>query len=87
MQIQPIGENLLLKPEKAQGKTSSGFVLPETQHGKLVITGRIEGIGRKCNKDFKSGQLVVYAQYSGYEMGGFVLINQNDVLGIVTDGD
>lgn len=82
MKIQPLGNIVLLKPEKSAEKTSSGFIMPETQD-KPVLLGIVEGVGKQCDELLKIGQKVAYAKYSGSEIGEFLLISESDILGIV----
>ena len=82
--IQPIGQNILIKPNSPELKTESGFIIPESQQGRVLLVGTVEGVGNKCDELIQRGDEVAYAQFSGYEMGGFILINQADILGKVT---
>ncbi|MFZ2881604.1 MAG: co-chaperone GroES, partial [Candidatus Moraniibacteriota bacterium] len=75
--IKPLGENVLVKISKADQKTKSGIVLPDTasvdrpQEGKVVAVGDSEKIKVKKN------QVIIFAKYSGSEIkidGGDFLI-------------
>lgn len=84
MKIQPLGENILLKPEKLAEKTESGFVLPESTD-KPALFGIVEGLGKEAPEELELGQRVAYAKYSGSEVGEFILISHRDILGIVNE--
>jgi chaperonin GroES len=84
MKIKPLGENVLLRPEKPEEKTESGFVLPESAD-KPALFGIVEGCGKFVPEEIQVGQKVVYAKYSGSEIGEFILINHKDILGIVNE--
>ena len=81
MKIQPLGNTVLLRPEKIEEKTSTGFIMPESQD-KPVLIGVVEGVGKLCDEDLKVGQKVAYAKFSGSEIGEYILIGESDILGI-----
>jgi chaperonin GroES len=82
--IQPIGENILLKPDKLQEKTESGLIIPESAE-KPALFGIIEAVGIEAPEELKPGQKIAYAKYSASasEIGDFVLINWRDIVGII----
>jgi len=80
--ITPIGENVLLKPEKITEKTEGGFVIPEGSE-RPALYGTVEGIGGRV-EEIEEGQKVAYAKYhTGTAVGEYLLINQADILGII----
>ena len=87
MKIRPLGNNVLLKPEKLSEKTDSGFVMPESAN-KSALFGTVEGIGKEAeDTGLEIGQKVTYAQYSGTEIGEYLLISCNDIMGIVYENN
>ena len=91
--IKPLGDRVVVKPEPAEEKTSSGMYIPDTakekpQRGKVVAVGpgRVEN-GTKIEMTVKEGDVVLYGKYSGTEVtidGDEVLIvRESDILGIV----
>jgi len=80
--IKPLNNNILLKPDKERGKTESGFVLPADKTEQVAI-GIVEAVGKNADKELKKSQKVAYAGYSGSEIGEFILISDNDILGII----
>ena len=81
MEIKPLGENVLIKPDTIEEKTETGFVLPKNTE-KITLFGVVFGVGSRCEKEIKKGQKVIYARYSGNEIGEYIIINQNDIIGI-----
>lgn len=87
--MKPLGENVLVKIMKADQKTKSGIVLPETataerpQEGKVISTGESEKIR------VKKGQMVVFAKYSGTELkignDEFLIIKAEDILAVLEE--
>jgi len=91
--IKPLGDRVVVNPEPAEEKTSSGIYIPDTakekpQRGKVVAVGpgRVEN-GTKIEMTVKEGDVVLYGKYSGTEVtidGDEVLIvRESDILGIV----
>jgi chaperonin GroES len=75
--IQPTAGYVLIEPEEAVRKTSSGIVLPEShdekpQKGKVIAVGPAENCGcgeRKCKSEppCKVGDTVIYKKWGGNE--------------------
>jgi chaperonin GroES len=84
MKIQPLGNTVLLRPEKIEEKTESGFIMPESQD-KPILIGTVEGVGKLCDKLLRKGQKVAYAKFSGSEIGDYILIGEADILGIIEE--
>lgn len=92
--IQPLFDNVLIKPLEAEIKTASGIILPETaqqkpQTGEVIAVGpgRVTIKGEKEPMVVKVGQKVVYKKWGGSDvkLNGeeLVLVEQKDILAIV----
>lgn len=93
--IKPIGDRVVVKPEAAEEKTSSGLYIPDTakekpQRGKVLFVGpgSVQD-GKRVDMTVKSGDSVLYGKYSGTEItldGEEVLImRENDILGVIDE--
>lgn len=93
--IKPIGDRVVVKPEAAEEKTSSGLYIPDTakekpQRGKVLFVGpgAVQD-GKKVDMTVKAGDSVLYGKYSGSEItldGEEVLImRENDILGVIDE--
>ncbi len=91
--IKPIGDRVVVKPEAAEEKTSSGLIIPDTakekpQRGTVLFVGpgSVEN-GKRVDMTVKSGDSVLYGKYAGTEItldGEEVLImRENDILGVI----
>jgi chaperonin GroES len=84
--IQPLGENVLVEPMKADAKTASGIVLPDTSEEKPQ-EGMVIAIGDDKKIKVKNGQKVIYSKYSGNEIKvgdkEYLLVKNEDILAIV----
>lgn len=93
--IKPIGDRVVVKPEAAEEKTSSGLYIPDTakekpQRGKVLFVGpgSVQD-GKRVDMTVKTGDSVLYGKYSGTEItldGEDVLImRENDILGVISE--
>lgn len=92
--IQPLFDNVLIKPLEAELRTASGIILPETaqqkpQTGEVIAVGpgRVTIKGEKEPMMVKPGQKVVYKKWGGSDvkLNGeeLVLVEQKDILAII----
>jgi chaperonin GroES len=77
---------ILVQPRKAEEKTSSGIIIPDSakekpQVGTVVLTGEAK---KDEPMELKVGDVVFYGKYSGTELNidgeDYLLMSQNDVL-------
>ena len=92
MNLQPLEDRIVVKPNDAEETTASGLVIPDTakekpQQGEVLAAGpgrRSEQTGEVIPVDVSVGDTVVYSKYGGTEItvdGDDVLIlNARDVL-------
>jgi chaperonin GroES len=94
MNIQPLGERVLVKPLEAEETTIGGIVIPDTakekpQEGKVVAVGKGRREGDKVMPlEVKVGDKVLYGKYSGTELRGkdgedYLMLREDDILAIV----
>jgi len=92
--IQPLFDNVLIRPLDAQTKTASGIILPDSAKEKpqvgvvmAVGTGKTGPKGEKHPVVVKVGQKVMYKKWGGNEikvdMEEWTLVSQDDILAIV----
>lgn len=74
MKLKPLGDRVVVTPSKAEEKTKSGLIIPDTaqekpQEGKVVAAGpgKLDDQGKRIPIDVKAGDLVVYGKYSGQD--------------------
>jgi len=92
--IQPLFDNVLIKPAEAEKKTVSGIILPDSAQKQSQI-GIVMAVGSgKVAKDGKTiplvvtvGQKVMYKKWGGNEVKvdneEWTIISQDDILAIV----
>ena len=80
---------ILVQPQEAETKTSSGIIIPDSakekpQVGKVVLVGSDK---KDEPMELKVGDVVFYGKYAGTELNidgaDYLLMSQNDVLYIV----
>ncbi len=90
MQLKPLDDRIVVKPNDAEQTTASGLVIPDTakekpQQGTVLAVGpgrRSEQSGELIPLDVKVGDTVVYSKYGGTE----ITVDNEDVL-ILTSRD
>jgi chaperonin GroES len=87
----PISGKILVKPQPAEQKTSSGLIIPDSAQEKPQ-RGTVVAIG-KPKKDeeieVKVGNVVLYGKYSGTEINhegeDYLIMNQSDILLVIEE--
>lgn len=92
--IQPLFDNVLIKPLEVEERTASGIVLPDTAKGKPQI-GQVMAVGPGATDDkgnkipmvVKVGKRVMYKKWGGNEVKvdgeEWLLVEQKDILAVV----
>ena len=92
--IKPLFDNVLVKPLKAEEKTASGIILPDSakekpQMGEVMAVGpgSTDDNGKLIPMVVKVGMKVMYKKWGGNEIkvdgGEWMLVEQKDILAIV----
>ncbi|MBI5045034.1 MAG: co-chaperone GroES [Candidatus Levybacteria bacterium] len=92
--INPLFDNVLVKPEEAESKTASGILLPDSAKEKpqvgtvmAVGSGQITPEGKTIPMTVKIGQKVMYKKWGGNEIKvngeEWVMVEQKDILAII----
>ncbi len=94
MQIQPLGDRILVEVLEAKEKTKSGIVLPDTakekpQEAKIVAVGkgRVSDEGKTIAPEVKVGDKVLFGKYTGTEITvdekEYLMLKEEDILAII----
>ncbi len=95
MQLKPLDDRIVVKPNDAEQTTASGLVIPDTakekpQQGTVLAVGpgrRSEQSGELIPLDVKVGDTVVYSKYGGTEITvdneDLLILTSRDVLAIL----
>ena len=95
MNLQPLEDRIVVRPNESEETTASGLVIPDTakekpQQGSVLAVGpgrRSETTGELIPLDVKVGDTVVYSKYGGTEITiegeDLLILTSRDVLAIV----
>jgi chaperonin GroES len=94
MNIQPLGDRVVIKVLESEQKTKSGIVLPDTakekpQEGEVVAvgSGRISDNGERIALEVAVGDRVIYSKYAGTEVKvdgeEYLILSERDILAVV----
>jgi Co-chaperonin GroES (HSP10) len=89
IKIQPLSDRVMVEPQEAETKTSSGLYIPDSakekpQQGKIIAVGK----GKKDHEmTVKVGDTVLYGKYSGSELKfegkDYLIMREDDILAII----
>jgi Co-chaperonin GroES (HSP10) len=97
MKIQPCADNVLLESVKAEEKTKSGILLPDSASKERPEQGKVIAVGPgKKNKkgeiipvSIKTGQKVLFSKYGPNEIKvddkEYLIAKEDDILAIIED--
>ncbi|HMP73160.1 MAG TPA: co-chaperone GroES [Kiritimatiellia bacterium] len=94
MKIQPLGDRVLVEPEKESEVKKGGIIIPDSakekpQHGKVIAvgTGKLDENGKKIPFDVKPGDKVLMPKYGGTEIKlddkDYQILRQDDILAVI----
>ena len=83
--IQPLADYVVAKPEEPETKTASGFYLPDNAKEKPKIA-KVLGVGKDI-KQVKVNDRILYKSYSTTDVkvgsDEFILVKEEDILATV----
>ena len=95
MNLQPLGDRVVVEREEAKDRTAGGIVLPDTakdkpQKGKVLAVGdgRITKDGKRRELQVKVGDQVLFTSYAGDEFKlesdkKVLLMREDDILAVI----
>ncbi|HXB98638.1 MAG TPA: co-chaperone GroES [bacterium] len=95
MKLRPLNDKIIVKPLKAEEKTKSGIIIPDSAKEKpqeaeviAVGPGKVnETTGARNPIDLKAGDKVLYSKYSGneFKLDGeeVLMLDEGDVLAVI----
>lgn len=95
MNLQPLEDRIVVRPNDAEETTASGLVIPDTakekpQQGTVLAVGpgrRSENTGELIPVDVAEGDTVVYSKYGGTDISiageDLLILNARDVLAVI----
>ena len=95
MNLKPLDDRIVVKPNEAEERTASGLVIPDTakekpQQGSVLAVGPgrwSDDSGKHSPLDISVGDVVLYSKYGGTEVtidgDDLLILSSRDVLAIV----
>ena len=94
MSLRPLGDRVLVKPDKAEEKTAGGLLLSSAaqekpQRGTVIAVGagKLDDKGNRMPMDVKVGDVVIYGKYGGNEVKvdgeDYLLMRDADIYAVV----
>ncbi len=94
VQLQPLGDRVVVQREESESKTAGGIVLPDTAKDKptrgtivSVGEGRMNKDGKRVALQVKSGDRVLFTSYAGeqFKIGAreLLLMREDDILAVI----
>ena len=94
MNLKPLDDRIVVRPNEAETQTASGLVIPDTakekpQQGKIVAVGpgSVSDSGERVAPEVKKGDVVLYGKYAGTEVNvegaDYLILRESDVLAIL----
>lgn len=85
----PLGENVIISPEKEKETTDEGIFIPESANNDHKKIGEVVAVGDSEKITIKKGQSVLYRRHAPSEYVGMIgkkeciLIHISDILAVV----
>jgi len=83
IKIRPLFDNVVIKEDEVEEKTKTGIIVGQDENPALV--GVVVAVGKDIEEQIKIGDRIMYAPFSGRELGGFLILPQHDIMGIVEE--
>jgi chaperonin GroES len=94
LKLKPLEDRVVVEPKKAEDKTASGIILPDTAQEKpqeativAVGPGKASDSGNIVKMTVKVGDNVLYGKYSGTEVTvdgkEYLIMRESDLLAIL----
>lgn len=89
MNIKPLADRVLVKPDAAEEKSAGGIILPDSAKEK-PLRGKVMATGNGTKDEemvVKEGDTVLYGKYAGTEIEfdgeKYLIMRQSDILAII----
>jgi len=94
MKVRPLGDRVLVEPQKDEETKKGGIIIPDTakekpQQGKVIAVGagKRDDNGKVIPMNVKVGDAILMPKYGGTEIKiddkEFQIIREEDILGII----
>ncbi|MDY0388546.1 MAG: co-chaperone GroES [Methanolobus sp.] len=82
IKIRPLFDNVIVKKDELEEKSKTGIIITNTDENPALV-GTVISVGKDVEEEIKPGDKIMYAPFSGRELGGFLILAQHDIMGVV----
>jgi chaperonin GroES len=88
LNIKPLGDRVVIEPARAEEKTATGIIIPDTakekpQQGKIVAVPE----SKDSQVTVKVNDMVLYGKFAGTEItidgGDYLIMSEADILAVI----
>lgn len=84
IKIRPLFDNVVIKQDEVEEKSKSGIIITGSDNNPALV-GIVIAVGKEVEDEIKIGDRIMYAPFSGRELGGFLILAQHDIMGVVEE--
>lgn len=84
IKIRPLFDNVIVKKDELEEKSKTGIIITNTDENPALV-GTVISVGKEVEDEIKVGDRIMYAPFSGRELGGFLILAQHDIMGVVEE--
>jgi len=84
LKIRPLFDNVVVKKDEVEEKSATGIIITNSDENPALV-GTVISVGKDVEDEIKPGDKIMYAPFSGRELGGFLLLAQHDIMGVVEE--
>lgn len=84
MKIRPLFDNVVIKQDELEEKSKSGIIISGSDNNPALV-GTVISVGKEVEDEIKIGDKIMYAPFAGRELGGFLILGQHDIMGVVEE--
>ena len=81
--IRPLFDNVIVKKDELEEKSKTGIIVGSDDNPALV--GTVINVGKDLTEEIKPGDKIMYAPFSGRELGGFLILAEHDIMGVIEE--
>lgn len=83
--IRPLFSNVIVKKDDSEEKSKTGIIIGTDENPALV--GIVVSVGKDLTEEIKPGNKIMYAPFSGRELGGFLILAEHDIMGVIEEDE
>lgn len=84
LKIRPLFDSVVVKKDEVEEKTKTGIIITNSDENPALV-GTVISVGKEVEEEIQPGNRIMYAPFSGRELGGFLILAQHDIMGVVEE--